>query len=303
MSKNSMRWILAGLCSFAIVGTTATASARKSKATWDAEGAKTLEANFRKMGTAWENGDTATLKSLMSANALTWETDNAGRPGAWNTEETLKMNADMMAMMKKMGAKATSKITKLDCRASGLLGICVTESDDTFTMPNMPPVTLKRRASVTAVKEGKDWKFTHYHGSLAQAPDMPKEFMALSYKKAKYMDAPDPSLKGLKVAPIAMNPATQASVALFKGQKGWKQGRHFDVSNSIMTLLEGEVTRTNADGKVEKFGPGSVLYQPANEVYSIEVTRSGVALIMIDGPTQSVMVDKDGKPLKEQAMK
>jgi ketosteroid isomerase-like protein len=267
-----------------------------------AKGAKDLEslkAAQDKMNKAFESGDMTAARALIADEVWgVWDYDMAGRPAAWaKTDDLMAAMTQMMDAMKAMGATWTFKVTALDCRIGGDLGICLQEGDATMNIPNMPPMTMAMRGTDVWQKKGKaGWKAVHHHASLAKAPDMPGQFMAANAKTAKWMDMP--GRPEAKVMPLWMNPADQSMAALMKvGKEGMKQAKHMHPFPFAGVVMEGSITTTAADGKDTKFGPGTVFYRAAKEVHSTSIEPGSVLFMVATGPMQDIFVDDAGNPL------
>ncbi len=267
------------------------------------KGAAELKALHEKLNKAWETNDQATIKSSISDQMWgSWDMDEAGRPNSQSSlAEVLKMSDDMTKMMKAMGATMKMESKKLDCKASGDMGVCLHEGDFTMTMPKMPPVTMSFRETNVFKKEKGAWKAVHHHGSLAKAPDMPAKSMAMTAKTAQYMDAPN--RPGMKMAPIWMNPVTQQMVGVMKTTVEVKQAKHFHPYAAAFYVIEGTMTTTGPDGKDTAYGPGSIFYRAPKEVHATTLKPNTTVFAVTDGPLVEVFVDDKGQPLPQTAQK
>jgi len=286
---------LVGMVSLAQAG----APAPKAPAA-KANPAAELKTLATKMLDAWSSGDREAFKNGLADNMWggAWDLDMAGRPAAWATQaEVLKMYDEMVDGMKKAGGQMTMKLTKLECKAGGNLGVCISEVDVTATMPGMPPFSGGARATQVFEKGAKGWKAIHHHGSVSRAPELPPKSIMVNLKTAKWMDAPMPDMPGLKVVPLWVNPITQSMAMVLKATKDIKQARHLHPYAMTLSVLAGTLVTSDENGKDKNYGPGSVIYRAANEIHTTTIKTGATVFAVADGPMVNVMVDDSGNPI------
>jgi len=232
-----------------------------------------------------------------------YDLDMGMKPTVWASKADLsKFFDEAMGMMKKAGGTWSWRTTKLECKASGALGICIIEGDSTMTMPKMPPMMASMRSTEVFAKEKGGWKWMHHHTSAARDP-LPSKFMATSTKAASgWMDGP-PDMAGIKLLPVWMNAANGYSTGIMKATQTLKQPRHIHPYPFTFVVLEGSVVTSDENGKDHEYGPGSVVYRAANEPHQTTVKQGAVVFSVGTGPMMNIPVDDKGQPLPQHAQK
>jgi ketosteroid isomerase-like protein len=263
---------------------------------WDEKGAAELKAITQKEIDAWTKQDVEAMSAPLSAKMLSAWDLGMGRPVNFANKAALNKHFNQTMMMAKAAGCTeccSFKTTALECRASGNLGVCTLEGEETMTMKNMAPMKLNLRTTEIFEKEGTAWKVIHHHGSLAKAPEMPVKTIATNAKSTAWVDAHD--MPGVKMIPIWMNDSTMGSASLMKVTKEVKQPPHMNAFPMTVAVMEGMLATTDATGKLTEYGPGTVLYRPANEMHEMVMKPGLVLFTVTEGPP--MMLDKEGKPL------
>jgi ketosteroid isomerase-like protein len=279
------------------IGSTAFA---KGGAEWDTKAAAEVKPLIEKFFADFQKLDAAAMKGAIADDAWgMWDLDMAQQPGSWgNKAEIDKFFDEATGMMKKAGATMTWKTTKLDCKASGALAVCLLEGDQTINMPKMPPMSMTARGTEVFAKEKSGWKWVHHHGSVSK-DGMPSKFMATSGKAAAgWMDAP-PNLPGAKIMPVWMDPANMWSTSLLKATQLVKEARHMHPYPFTTVILEGSMITTDETGKDHEYGPGSVIYRAPGEAHASTLKPGLVAFSVNAGPMMTIPVDDKGQPIKQ----
>jgi quercetin dioxygenase-like cupin family protein len=123
---------------------------------------------------------------------------------------------------------------------------------------------------------------------LARAEGLPSpdDAMVTQVAAATWKAAPKPVPEGVQVAPIAVDPATKASIAYAKFPPGLKFPTHTHSFNEYTVLISGKATFT-LDGVAHELAPGSYIVIPAKTKHSV-VCGPGAECVLLTrraGPT------------------
>jgi len=221
----------------------------------------------------------------------------AMQPQTSNSKADLtKTFNQMLGAMKQMGGSVTFKTSRLECRASGALGVCQLEGDQTMTMPKMPPMTVSTRSTEVFQKDKGAWKWVHHHTSIAKAAQFPPHMAAYSGKSSGFADMGDPNMPGMQMIPIWMNPTNGYGAAIMKATQTVVQPRHMHPYPFTFAVLQGSIVTSDASGKDVEYGPGSIVYRAPGEPHKTTIKAGSVVFGVLAGPMMTVLVDANGQP-------
>ena len=284
------------VCSIVLVASTAFA---KAGGAWDEKAAGELKTIVQNGYDGFSKGDTRPILDNVADDVWggSWDLGPGMQPITDRSKADLAKSLDtMMGMMKQMGGSVSWKTTRLDCRASGGLGVFQIEGDQTMTMPKMPPMTVSMRATEVFQKEAAKWKWVHHHTSVAKTPPFPPHMAAFSGKSQGFIDAGDPSMPGVQMIPIWMNPANMYGVAIMKATQTVVQPRHIHPFPFTFAVLQGSIVTSDASGKDVEYGPGSIVYRAPNEPHKTTIKAGAVVMGVMAGPQMTVPVGANGQP-------
>jgi ketosteroid isomerase-like protein len=269
---------------------------------WDEKAAGELKSTLQKAYEGFAKGDAKPILDNVADNIWgSWGYDMANQPNQQKSKaELAKFFDEAFGMMKKMGATVAIANVKIDCHVSGSLGVCLAESDQTMTMPKMPPMTVSLRSNETFAKEKGAWKWIHHHESVAKNPPFPPKSVGWTPKTpgGTWMEA-GPDMPGVKMMPLWMNPANMYSAAVMKATQTVKQPRHIHPYPFTFTVLEGTIVTSDENGKDHEYGPGSVVYRAPGEPHQTTIKQGAVVFGVAAGPMMTIPVDEKGQPVKQ----
>lgn len=284
------------VCGTLLVASTAFA---KAGGGWDEKAAGELKTIVQNGYDGFNKGDARPILDNVADDVWggSWDLGPGMQPITDRSKaELAKTFETMMGMMKQMGGSVSWKTTRLDCRASGGLGVCQMEGDQTMTMPKMPPMTVSLRSTDVFQKEGAKWKWVHHHTSVAKTPAFPPHMAAFTGKSQGFMDAGDPSMPGMQMIPIWMNPANMYGVAIMKATQTVVQPRHIHPFPFTFAVLQGSIVTSDASGKDVEYGPGSIVYRAPNEPHKTTIKAGAVVMGVMAGPQMMIPVGANGQP-------
>ncbi len=127
----------------------------------------------RTMG-AFTSMDLEGFKAGLSEDVVAFEMDLESKPVRLGSRDDAVRYADeMFAQLKKMGASLKLDVHSSDCRGTSMLAYCIVEFDFKATMPDGSMMSQPSRNSVVLRRGDNDWKWTHWHSSLAVPPTPP----------------------------------------------------------------------------------------------------------------------------------
>lgn len=286
-----------GILSLAVCST---AFAKGAATEWDAKGAAEIKSIIEKGYDGFTKNDPSAILNAVADEVWggSWDLDMAMQPQSDASKADLAKTLEKMTgAMKKMGVTVTAKFTRLDCHASGALGSCQVEFEQTVTMPKMPPMTVAMRSDEVFEKKGGAWKWVHHHTSVAKTPPFPPKSVGWTPKTpgGQWMEA-GPDMAGVKFMPLWMNPANGYSASVMKATQTVKQPRHIHPYPFTFTVIEGSIVTSDENGKDHEYGPGSVIYRAAGEPHQTTIKAGAVVFDVSSGPMMTIPVDDKGQP-------
>lgn len=281
-----------------------TAFAKGGGAAWDEKGASEIKSIVQKGYEGFGKGDASAVLNA-SPNEFwggVWDYDVASQPAAMKTKADLqKFFDDIFAAVKQMHATLTWKTTALECKASGALGVCYIEGEQTVTIPKMPPMTVWQHNTEVLAKDGGTWKWIHHNASFAKTGPFPPHVASFSGKSQGFGDMGDPSMPGVQMIPIWMNPANGYAAAIMKATQTVVQPRHMHPYPFTFAVLSGSIVTSDASGKDVEYGPGSVVYRAPGEPHKTTIKAGAVVFGVMAGPMATLPVDASGQPQQHAA--
>jgi hypothetical protein len=144
---------------------------KRTSSDWDADATAKVSANVDQMFADIDAGNFAAMTDALDADASAYDVDPGGKPVAMYGRDGVKSYFDTMAPTG--GAPAPtmhSTIKKKDCHATGVMGYCAVEFDQSVTVGGVDAGTFHFRGTLISRKVGEDWKWVHWHGSFAELP-------------------------------------------------------------------------------------------------------------------------------------
>jgi quercetin dioxygenase-like cupin family protein len=277
---------------------------------WDSAATSELAALVQRLNDAWGKGDLETVRTLLAEDGFlrSFDLDMAGKPISFSSKaEVLAFAEQVFAEMKKAGATIQFTTKRLDCRATATYGVCSGELEASAQMGGKTE-TMAFRLTAAGQKNEGGWAATHWHGSMATAPEAPAPVVAPPPPPTVAFNAkelawgtPPGAPPGLKVAVVSGDPAKGAFSAMVEFPKGTSFPRHYHDATTYAYLVKGSLKITMADGRVLDLKPGAAGVVAAKAVHTTESKGGAVVYQYSDGPDTTVMVDEQGNPLPPPA--
>ena len=127
----------------------------------------------RTMG-AFAAMDVEGFKAGLAEDVVAYEIDVEGKPVRLRSrDDAVRYAEQMFVQVKKMGGSLKLNTHSSDCRATSTLAYCNVELDFQAKMPDGSTMSQPSFISVVLCKVDGDWKWMHWHSSLAALPPPP----------------------------------------------------------------------------------------------------------------------------------
>lgn len=154
----------------AILCLATTACGGAASSAWNPKASADLKAMTSTIFTQLDAGEVEAMKASFDDNVSVFDIDPENKPVAAYGTDAAKAYTDTLGAAIKQGLKVKSSVNKIDCQATEVLGFCVVEFDQVFTMGGQTMGPFKFRATAVGRKVNSAWKWTHWHGSFREPP-------------------------------------------------------------------------------------------------------------------------------------
>ena len=134
-----------------------------------------LEAYVNEANSHIAQGDFAFLKSSACPDSVVmWDFDENGNPVTAKGKPAVEAMLDKYtALAKTPGVQMTTTFGPINCEAFANSGYCLIEMDQTITQNGQTQGPFKARGTLIAKTFKDRWIWTHWHGSMREAPPAP----------------------------------------------------------------------------------------------------------------------------------
>jgi hypothetical protein len=141
-----------------------------------------------------DTGNFDGMLAKMDTDATAFDFDTKNQPISMrNLDEIRALFAALGKSMKEGGLSVKTDVGHTDCRATGAMGYCGVEFDQTMTQGGQAMGPFKFRGTLVARKVGDTWKWAHWHGSFREMPPMEMMHMPAAPGEAPATDGAPPA--------------------------------------------------------------------------------------------------------------
>lgn len=275
---------------------------------WDPAAASALEGKIAGMFQALDSGNMDSVMTWADDEVVVYDFGPDNKPVSANGRAEAQAMFDGYAKAFKEGMKIRSTVGRTSCKASSTVGHCAVEFDQTMSAGGQDMGPFKFRGTMVARKVGEEWKWTHWHGSFREMPEMPPaappplERVSMNAGDLKWAPPPPPAPQDVKVAVAWGDPGKGAFGAFFQFPKKFTTPmHHHGDANFRITVMQGGVKVSYADGTKHDVKAGGYFSEPAKVAHITEAPDGALFYLQSDGPFSLVPVDDKGNPLPPPA--
>jgi ketosteroid isomerase-like protein len=138
---------------------------------WDPHAAAALQTQSADLLHNLDAGNFDAMLATIDDESIVLDLDENNQPVRFQgREKVMEYFRHLEAGAKAQGLKFQSTIARNDCSSTPAMGYCVVEFDQRISAGGQTMGPFKFRATAVYRKVGSDWRWSHWHGSLREAP-------------------------------------------------------------------------------------------------------------------------------------
>jgi hypothetical protein len=142
-----------------------------ASAEWDPRASSALQVQSATLLKDLDTGNFDAMLASVDDESIVLDLDENNQPVRFQGREKVTgYFRRLEAGAKAQGLKFRSTIAHNDCSATAAMGYCVIEFDQVISAGGQTMGPFKFRATAVYRKVGSDWRWTHWHGSIREAP-------------------------------------------------------------------------------------------------------------------------------------
>lgn len=156
---------------FALILSSAAVACGGTSSAWDARAASSLRAEPEAVLHDIDTANVGDILARMDDESVVFDLDENNHPvRLQGRAKVTEYFGGLEKAVKSGNVRFDSKIERNDCVANAAFGYCVVEFDQTVTAGGQTMGPFKFRGTFVARRIGDAWRWTHWHGSLREAP-------------------------------------------------------------------------------------------------------------------------------------